>query len=253
MKVAVLGRDGESTRILVNALAAAHEVGPVVLEGAEARLPFLRRRARRLGWPRVVGELAFRVLAMPLLRRRSRARRAELVRAHGLDPRPLDEARVRRVASVNDRETVELLRAAAPEAVVLAGPRIVSAEVLRSVPAPFVNVHAGITPLYRGVHGGYWALASGDRGNCGVTVHLVDEGVDTGGILGQARVDPGPHDDFSTYPLLQLAAGLPLLLEVLPAVAAGQARTLPPPLGESRLWTHPTLREYVRGRLRGVR
>ena len=109
--------------------------------------------------------------------------------------------------------------------------------VVDRVDAPFVNVHAGITPLYRGVHGGYWALASGDRGNCGVTVHLVDEGVDTGGILGQARVDPGPHDDFSTYPLLQLAAGLPLLLEVLPAVAAGQARTLPPPLGESRLWT----------------
>ncbi|HVM18197.1 MAG TPA: formyl transferase [Gaiellaceae bacterium] len=253
MRVAVLGRDGEATRVLVNALARAHEVVVVVLERPEPRLEFLGRRARRLGLRRVAGELAFRALAMPLLRRRARARLDEIAREHGLDRSAVEERLVRRVDSVNDPGTVELLREARPNVVVLAGPRIVSGEVLRSVDAPFVNVHAGITPLYRGVHGGWWALERGDRANCGVTVHLVDEGVDTGGVLAQARIDPGPRDGFATYPLLQLAAGLPLLLDALPAVAAGEARTVEPPARESRLWTHPTIGEYLRARLRGVR
>ena len=59
------------------------------------------------------------------------------------------------------------------------------------MPCPVLNYHAGITPKYRGMNGGYWALATGDAGNFGATVHLVDAGVDTGGVLHQVRGRPG--------------------------------------------------------------
>ena len=42
-------------------------------------------------------------------------------------------------------------------------------------------MHAGITPQYRGVHGGYWAVVNNDPEHCGVTIHFVDKGIDTGG------------------------------------------------------------------------
>jgi methionyl-tRNA formyltransferase len=45
------------------------------------------------------------------------------------------------------------------------------------------GVHAGITPRYRGTHGGYWVLLNNDPGHCGVTIHLVDPGIDTGSIV----------------------------------------------------------------------
>ncbi len=56
---------------------------------------------------------------------------------------------------------------------------------LAAIDAPFINYHAGINPKYRGQHPGYWALASDDAENAGVTIHLVDEGVDTGSVLYQ--------------------------------------------------------------------
>jgi len=74
-------------------------------------------------------------------------------------------------------------QASHPDVVVVNGTRIIAEKVLHSVPATFLNTHSGITPLYRGAHGGYWALVKKDRANCGVTIHVVDAGIDTGGIV----------------------------------------------------------------------
>jgi methionyl-tRNA formyltransferase len=114
----------------------------------------------------------------------------------------------------------------------------------------FLNMHAGITPMYRGSHGGYWALVEGDRDSCGVTVHQVDTGVDTGPILGQARIMPNHGDNFVTYALLQQATGLPLLKKAIQDACEDCLVPLAPPPGTSRLFTHPTLSEYIYHRLR---
>ncbi|RZK35168.1 MAG: formyl transferase, partial [Hymenobacter sp.] len=148
------------------------------------------------------------------------------------------------VPSVNSPECIALLQELQPDVVVVNGTRIIGKKVLASVPCPFLNTHAGITPLYRGVHGGYWALANNDPSHCGVSVHLVDTGIDTGGILYQALIAPTAEDNFTTYPLLQLAAGLPLLARGVRDALAGTLRRRPAPVGESRLWSHPTLSEY---------
>jgi methionyl-tRNA formyltransferase len=99
------------------------------------------------------------------------------------------------------------------------------------------------------VHGGYWALVDRCPEHCGVTVHLVDEGIDTGNVLRQARVEPTPEDNFVTYPLLQLGAGLPLLLDEAAKALDGRLVPRPYPPGASRLRTHPTIWEYARHRL----
>jgi methionyl-tRNA formyltransferase len=137
--------------------------------------------------------------------------------------------------------------------VVVAGTRIIHASVLDAVPATFLNLHAGMTPRYRGVHGGYWALAQGDPEHCGVTVHEVDRGVDTGDVVAQARIAPTERDSFATYPLLQLAAGAPLLVDAVRA-ALGDRLASRPAEGPSRQWYHPTLWSYLWTRARtGVR
>ena len=78
-----------------------------------------------------------------------------------------------------------------------------------AIDVPVINIHAGVTPRYRGVHGGYWALREGRPGLAGSTVHLVDPGIDTGGILAQATFTAGDADSIATYPLLHLACGSP--------------------------------------------
>ena len=117
-------------------------------------------------------------------------------------------------------------------------------------------MHAGITPRYRGVHGGYWALAEHHPDWVGTTIHLVDAGIDTGGILAQATFEVSGEDTIATYPDLHLVHGLPLLAAQVEKVMAGlELEPLPASLAPGTgLYYHPTLWGYLWHRWRhGVR
>lgn len=60
-------------------------------------------------------------------------------------------------------------------------------------PGRIVNVHPALLPAFPGAHAVEDALAAGVR-ETGATVHLVDEGVDTGPVLAQQRVPVLPGD-----------------------------------------------------------
>lgn len=250
--IVLLAGDGRSSWIVAHALRERFGEVTVLVEDDVPRRVFLERRARRLGVAKVAGQLLFQAygrLGELCARRR---RRAILAQYH-LDETPLAESELHRVPSVNATETITLLRAIDPDVVVVNGTRIIANKVLESIDAPFINTHVGITPTYRGVHGGYWALVSGDRENCGVTVHLVDAGIDTGGILYQSRIEPSENDDFFTYPVLQYAIGTPLLVRAVNDALAGRLRPHAVEDRRSALWTHPTLLEYLwNGWSRGV-
>jgi methionyl-tRNA formyltransferase len=222
-----------------------------------------------LGWPHVVGQLAFVALAVPVLEWRGRARVRAILADAGLDASPV--ADLRRVESANAPGTVDLLVDLAPAVVVVVGTRILSKSVLNTVGCPFVNLHPGITPRYRGAHGAYWALAEGRPDLVGTTVHLVDAGIDTGTALARTYFAPGPRDSIVTYDYLHLVSGLPALAEQVARLVDGRepeprsetAAPAPPATGgpgaarasgPSRLWGQPTLWGYLARRWRsGVR
>lgn len=253
-RVVMIASDCDSTRMIYHALDRAVGVEKVVVEGPVPRKTFFERRIKKLGLRTVAGQVLFKAMVDEPLKIRSRARIREIKRQFGLDDSPIP-AKVRiDVTSINSPEAIETLRALDPAVVVVNGTRIIAKNVLESIHAPFLNTHAGITPLYRGVHGGYWALAMGDRGHCGVTVHVVDAGIDTGSIVSQALIDPTPADNFSTYPVLQTAAGIPLMIDAVRSALAGTLRQEAAPPGKSRLWSHPTLGQYLKARIEnGIR
>ncbi len=255
MKLIVLATQGPPTDILVNFLDDAG-IPPmaVLVEPAQSRRALLRGRARRLGWRAVFGQLLFMALVLPLLRRGNVKRLTDIRKARGLRDDPLPANRITSIPSVNDPETRGLLQSLAPDAVVLSGTRIVKPDTLRAAGAPVLNIHAGITPEFRGVHGGYWAVWSGRPEDFGATLHVVDPGVDTGAVLEHVRSIPESQDSFVTYPLLQLSSALPALGKVLNDL--DQGRGLPetvPTTGQGSQWYHPTLRQYLAGLWRGVR
>jgi len=255
MKLVVLAAPGQSTDILVNWLEdAGFAPAAVLMEPAQSRRALLRGRARRLGWWTVLGQGLFVALVPPILRRQARGRVARILRDNALRTDPLPGHRLTRIASVNAPETAAQLRALGADAVVLSGTRIVKPATLQAAGAPVLNIHAGITPAYRGVHGGYWALWNGAPQDFGATLHLVDAGVDTGAVLAHCRAQPAPEDNFTTYPLVQLAAALPALTRCLEQISRGEPLQGPPaPDGPGRQWYHPTLWQYLAGRLRALR
>ncbi len=252
-RVVLLCTDNPASRIISHHLRGRFGEVLVIQEDHVPQTQVLRRRLRRLGIRRVAGQVLFRMLIVPWLTVRGRERVAEIKRDYALDDGPL--VSVRRVTSMNDVDAQELLRSISPAITVVCGTRILDRTTLAALNGPVVNFHAGITPAYRGVHGGYWALAEGRRDLVGSTIHLVDPGIDTGGVVAQATFDVTPRDSFATYPYLHVAAVLPLLEEVVVRALAGER---PEPISarvdlESRLRTHPTLGQYLRNALSGVR
>jgi folate-dependent phosphoribosylglycinamide formyltransferase PurN len=250
-RVVLLTAEGVTGRITAADLARRFSDLAVIVEQPEPRSVFLKRRLKRLGWPTVAGQIAFMVLQRLQLYR-ARTRIVEICRQAGLASNIPTGVEIVAVPSANSAQCIEQLVRLDPAVVLVMGTRILHRAVLQSVKAPFINYHAGITPLYRGVHGGYWALAEGDRANCGATVHVVDEGIDTGDVLAQARIEPTRLDNFSTYPYLQLVAALPMLQQAAEDAIAGRLAPAKK-AGPSRLWSHPTLWAYLlKGLRRGV-
>ena len=81
-----------------------------------------------------------------------------------------------------------------PDLIVLAGfMRILPASFVSAVAPKMINTHPSLLPLFPGAHGVHDAMVAGAT-ETGVTIHIVDEGVDTGPHLAQAKVAILPED-----------------------------------------------------------
>jgi phosphoribosylglycinamide formyltransferase-1 len=80
------------------------------------------------------------------------------------------------------------------ELVVLAGyMHLLTKPFLQRFPGRIVNVHPSLLPAFPGAHAIVDALAAGVE-TTGVSVHYVDEGVDTGPLIAQAQVPVEPRE-----------------------------------------------------------
>jgi folate-dependent phosphoribosylglycinamide formyltransferase PurN len=242
-RVAVVTAGGAHVWALVNALS--DRIGPVtvILEEPESKGALLRARARRFGRIAVAGQLGTMVLTR-LFRPLSSRRRQRTVEECRLRTEPAPDQRIVRVASADSPECTDAIAAMGAEVVLLNGCRLVSRTTLERIACPVLNFHAGITPKYRGMNGGYWALATGDAENFGATVHLVDTGVDTGGIVRQVRSKPKPGDSISSYAMTMASFSADACAEAIEAAASGRIEILETDL-PSRQWYHPTIWFYL--------
>lgn len=92
-----------------------------------------------------------------------------------------------------------------------------------------VNVHASLLPRWRGAAPVERALLAGDQ-TTGVTVMLMDEGLDTGPMLLQESIAIDPRDTGASLRERLAGLGGPLLLEALQGWAEGTLRPHPQPL-----------------------
>lgn len=251
-KVVMLVGDVDTSRIVYNAIKDDFQVVEVIQEKSESISKFLGRRIKKLGLLAVGGQVAFFVINK-LLKSTAKNRIEEIKQSFNLDTTDYPEDILYQVESANSQKVIERLKEINPDVVVVNGTRIISKKVLQAVNIPFINTHTGITPKYRGVHGGYWALVQQDAENCGVTVHLVDPGIDTGDILYQNIIQPQTNDNFNTYPYLQYAYAIPLIKQAIQNILDNKIQVQQNQL-DSQLWYHPTIFEYLKYRvLAGVK
>jgi methionyl-tRNA formyltransferase len=132
------------------------------------------------------------------------------------------------------------LEAAAPDAgVVVAYGRLIPEPVLEIPRHGCVNLHPSLLPRHRGPSPIQWALVCGDR-RTGVTTMLLDEGMDTGPLLLQERVDILPGENAEQLSRRLAGIGADLVVRTLDELEAG--RVMPRPQPEDGVNVTPMLR-----------
>jgi len=157
-----------------------------------------------------------------------------LAQAHGIAV--WQPVRLRR-----DPEVLAALEALAADVfVVVAYGQILPPAVLQMPRLGCVNVHASLLPAYRGAAPIQWAIANGET-ETGVTTMLMDEGLDTGAILLQAKLPIGPEQTGLELASQLAQLGAELLVETLLKLEKGELT--PIPQDESRATYAPLLKK----------
>ena len=149
-------------------------------------------------------------------------------RGHRVVSSPVKEAALERGIPViqpkdfSSAEVMQKLASFRPELIVVAAFGLILPPQVLSLPRfGCLNVHASLLPRHRGPSPVANAILCGDEFT-GVTIMLMDEGIDTGAILAQEKLKISPQDTTGSLTLKLAEMGAKLLLEVLPKWFQGQ-------------------------------
>ena len=115
----------------------------------------------------------------------------------------------------------ELIDEYNPDYIVLAGyMKILDPDFVKRYPKRIINIHPADTSAHQGLHAYEWAFENRLKESF-ITVHYVDEGVDTGEVIGKASVDMGGANSLEEYEKRGLAVEHSFYSEMLKKVFTG--------------------------------
>ncbi len=148
---------------------------------------------------------------------------------------------VRRLSpgTLNSPETLSFLEDAGLDTVVVYGTNLIKPPLLSWRPGRMINMHLGLSPYYRGTATNFYPLLNEEPEYVGATIHLLDEGIDSGAILRHARPKIVAEDMPHTIGAKAILAGIEAMIAVLRDLEQGRLEPVPQ-------WTVPHPRFYLR-------
>ena len=123
---------------------------------------------------------------------------------------------------LNTADVASRLADADVDAVVVFGCGIIKSPILEVLPpCRTFNLHQGLSPYYRGSGTNFWPFVDGRLNYIGVTLHMIDPGIDTGGIVAHARPEIEGGDSLHTIGCKTVIASAKLLDAVLGTLESG--------------------------------
>jgi methionyl-tRNA formyltransferase len=104
-----------------------------------------------------------------------------------------------KVNNPNDRNAIDFLRKQRPDIILSIGSSIIRKPFLELPSMGVLNVHMGILPEYRGIGVTEWPIIEGrlEDVGLGITLHLMERGIDTGAIIMTRRIPIEKGDTIS--------------------------------------------------------
>lgn len=128
---------------------------------------------------------------------------------------------------VRDKEFLDVFRNLSPDMVVVAAfGQILPREIIETPAMGCINAHPSLLPKYRGAAPINWALIQGEE-ITGVTIIMMDEGLDSGDILLQEETLIGPEETFGELHDRLSKMGAELLLKTIGMIVEGTIKRIP--------------------------
>ena len=226
--------------------------GAVVIREPRGRLrKRIAREIARVGVWRFLDVLAFRAYYAIAQAAEDRVwEQGELERLQAAYPRRPDAPELV-VSSPNSKEAEAFIRAQRPDLVVARCKTMLAERVFSIPPVGTFVMHPGICPEYRNAHGCFWAKASGDDDNVGMTLLRIDKGVDTGPVFGYFRVAADRRESHVVTQHRVVTEHLDAIRDTLVGIDAGTALPIDTRGRRSAAWGQPWLSAHVRMRRAG--
>ena len=157
------------------------------------------------------------------------------------------------VEDVNRDDFVNWVSEQAPDLIATISPtQILGARLLAIPRLGCINVHSSYLPLHRGLYPVYWTMASGDE-DIGVSIHYLDEGIDTGDIIMQSGFSL--ENVRTMHEALKKAKqlGASLMVEAIDKLAHGTVDSIRPDVGQGSYHSFPDKNSYIAFRRHGYR
>jgi methionyl-tRNA formyltransferase len=122
---------------------------------------------------------------------------------------------------INDASVKKALMDLQPDIVLVNGTSLIKSSTLEGLPL-VLNIHAGLSPYYRGSYCTEWALLNQDPYNIGYTIHRISERIDGGDILSQSGVSIESDDNGVSIHMKLIRDSTNELVKIIRSLEQGQ-------------------------------
>ncbi|MFN3327099.1 MAG: formyl transferase [Bryobacteraceae bacterium] len=148
-------------------------------------------------------------------------------------------ARLLRVGNMNSADAVAALTESQADLGIVIGTRILKRRIFGVPSLGCINLHKGKVPEYRGMPPGFWELYDGVP-TAGVTIHHVDDGLDTGDVIEEAEIPIHALDTPDSLRTKLDFEGARMLAQAVVSIAHGEATRKRQNRSEGALRIKPT-------------
>tara|TARA_B100001175_G_scaffold292455_1_gene278284 strand:- start:1764 stop:2525 length:762 start_codon:yes stop_codon:yes gene_type:complete len=150
--------------------------------------------------------------------------------------------------SINNKSSLKLIKSFDPDLLVsILGNQIFKKDLISLAPNGCINLHTALLPKYRGLMPTFWVLKNNEQ-NTGVSVFFVDEGIDSGPIILQKKIE---IKNMSQSELIKATKhlGMELIAESINLISQDKVKLISNPDSKMTYYSFPTssdVKEFLR-------
>lgn len=149
---------------------------------------------------------------------------------------------------INHKKSISLINSYTPDLLIsIAGNQIFKKPIIELAPKGCLNLHTSLLPKYRGLMPTFWVLKNNEK-ETGVSVFFVDEGIDSGPIIVQKRVEIGNKTQAELITLTK-KLGMDAIIEAIDKIEKDTVELIPNPVEDMTYYSKPKkedVKEFLR-------